>query len=128
MAHANVDLLRENDEAMASGDLAKFFSHYTDDVKVHARGKNRLAGDYAGLDQMQTLFGRFMEAVGDYGFENHAYFADDEHGIVLQHAKCLRDGKTFELDEVFVLHFRDGKISEMWYVPADQAAMDDWLA
>ena len=116
------------DEAMAKGDLDSFFSYYTDDVQTHARGRNKLAGDYRGKDQLMDLFGLFMEAVGEYSFENHAYLADDEHGVILQTSKSMRDGKALELQEVFVMHFRDGKISEMWYVPADQAAFDDWVS
>ena len=127
MPHPNAEILREIDEAQEKGDLVAFFSHYTDDVQSHIRGNSKLAGDYKGKDQLQALFGRFMEAVGAYGFENHAYLADDEHGIILQRSKSERGGKTLELEEVFVMHFREGKVSEMWYVPVDQAAFDSWI-
>lgn len=124
MAHPNAEILRQADEAMERGDIEGFLSHYSEDVVVHAAGSNRLAGDYKGLDQLQDLFGRFMQAMGEYTFQNHAYLADDEHGIILQRGKSVRDGETREFNEVFVFHFRDGKISEMWYVPVDQAAVD----
>ena len=124
MAHPNAEMLRLADEAMLRGDLEEFFSNYTDDVIVHAGGNNRLAGDYEGRDQLQDLFGQFVEAIGDYSFENHAYLADDEHGIILQRGRAVKEGRTHEFNEIFVFHFRDGKISEMWYVPVDQAAMD----
>jgi ketosteroid isomerase-like protein len=127
MAHQNAEVLRLADEAMESGDIEKFFSYYSEDVVVHAAGKNRLAGDYKGLDQLEGLFGGFMEAMGEYTFENHAYLADDEHGIILQRGKSVRDGRTREFNEVFVFHFRGGKISEMWYVPVDQAGMDELI-
>jgi ketosteroid isomerase-like protein len=127
MAHPNVEVLRKIDEAMTSGDLEQFFSHYTEDVVVHVGGTSKLAGDYKGRDELQALFGRFMEAIGDYSFENHAYLADDEHGCTLQHAKATRDGETFELDEAFINHFRDGKVSEFWYLPVDQAGYDAWI-
>ena len=127
MDHPNVEVMRLADEAMARGDIEGFFSFYTEDVVVHIRGKNRLAGDYQGRDQLQALFGRFMEAVGEYSFENHAYVADGEHGIILQNSKAVRDGKTLELQEVFVFHFRDGKFAEMWYVPVDQSLFDSWV-
>lgn len=124
MAHPNAEILRQADEAMLAGDLEKFMSYYTDDIVLHAGGRNRLAGTYKGLDQFQEVFGRFMEAVGEYTFENHAYLADDEHGVILQRGKATKGGRTEEFDEVFVFHFRDGKISEMWYVPLDQARLD----
>ena len=125
--HPNAEVLRKTDEAMERGDLEEFFSYYTEDVAIHAWGRNSLPGDYKARDPLQELFGRFMEAMGEYSFENHAYLADDEHGVILQRSKATRDGQTLEIDEVFVFHFRDGKISEMWYVPLDQAAFDAWV-
>ena len=127
MAHPHAETLRKIDEAQEKGDLGAFFGYYADDVQTHIRGKNKLAGDYRGKDQLQALFGRFMEAIGAYSFENHAYLADDEHGVILQRSKAERGGKTLELDEAFVVHFRDGKVSEMWYLPVDQAAFDAWI-
>ncbi len=124
MAHPNAEVLRLADEAMTDGDIEKFFSYYTDDVIVHIAGRSRLAGDYKGLGELREGFARFIEALGDYTFENHAYLADDEHGIILQRGKAARDGNTYEFDEVFVFHFRGGKISEMWYIPVDQAGLD----
>lgn len=124
MEHPNAAILRRADEAMERGDIEGFFSHYTDDVVVHVAGRSRLAGDHTGIDQLQGVFGHFIEAMGEYTFQNHAYLADDEHGVILQRGKSVRDGTTKEFEEVFVFHFRDEKISEMWYVPVDQAAVD----
>ena len=124
--HPHVDALRRMDEAMSRQDMEPFFAGYTDDVLVHVGGDSKLTGDYSGLDQLQALFGRFMEASGSYSFENHAYLADDGHGVILQRGTMERDGKTFSTNEVFVNHFRDGKISEFWYVPLDQAGVDAW--
>lgn len=69
-----------------------------------------------------------MELSGDYTFENHAYLADDEHGVILQRGTMSKGGEAFTTNEAFVLHFRDGKISEFWYVPLDQADLDAWFA
>ena len=70
----------------------------------------------------------FMEAMGEeYSFENQAYLADDEHGVVLQRSTAKRGGKTFAVDEVFVFRFRDGIVSDMTYTALDQAAFDRWV-
>ena len=111
MPHPSVETLRRVDEAQVAGDLETVFSHYTDDVLGHVGGDNQLSGDYRGLEQLQAMLGRFMEASGEYAFENHAYLADDEHGIVLQRGTMRRGGQTFSTNEAFVVHFRDGKIS-----------------
>ena len=127
MPHPNVETLRRIDEAQVVGDLETAFSQYTDDVLGHVGGDNKLSGDYRGLEQLQAMFGRFLEASGEYSFENHAYLADDEHGIVLQRGTMRRGGETFSTNEVFVVHFRDGQVSEFWYQPWDQAGVDAWF-
>ena len=128
MAHPNADTMRRIDEAMTAGDLDAFFGFFTDDVKLHVAGKSKLAGAHEGKEKFQEVFGSFMELVGDYSFENHAYLADDEHGVTLQTSRSQRGGRTLELQEAFIMHFRGGKVSEMWYVPIDQAALDAWIA
>ncbi len=128
MTHPNVEILRKSDEAMQSGDIERFFSYFTDDVVVHIPGRSSLAGVYTGKDQMQEGFDRFMAAMGDYSFETHAYLADDEHGVILQKGKAVRGAESLDLDEVFVMHFREGQISEMWYVPTEQSQFDAWIA
>jgi ketosteroid isomerase-like protein len=125
MAHAHAEILRAIDEAQAKGDIEAFFAAFTDDVKVHVQGNNKLAGEYTGKDQPQDFFDRFMEAAGEgYSFENHGYLADDEHGVTFQTSHFSRESRSLDLDETFIVHFRDGKISELWYLPLDAAALD----
>jgi ketosteroid isomerase-like protein len=127
MAHPNVETLRRIDEAQLKGDMDAFFAEFTDDVIVHIPGNSRLSGTYKGKDQLGDLFGRFMEAVGEYSFEGHAYLADDAHGVSLQNTKATKGRKTLETRDAFISHFRDGKISEFWIYTDEQAAMDDWI-
>ena len=126
MAHPNVETLRLMDEAMARGDLETMFGAFTDDVVVHMGGNSKLTGVYTGLDALKGFFGRFMEASGEYSFENHDYLGSDEHGVILQRGTMKRRDKTFSTAETFVFHFRDGKISEFWYQPVDQPGIDAW--
>jgi ketosteroid isomerase-like protein len=127
MAHPNEQLLRKLDQADESGDIDNYFSDFTEDASLHIGGRSKLSGDYRGHDQLKDALTRFLGAVGDRSFSNHAYLADDDHGLVLQHSTFTRDGRTLELDEAFVFHFRDGKASEFWYQPVDQAAFDAWV-
>ena len=127
MAHSNVNVLRSMDEAMTRGDLEHFFSQYTDDVVVHIAGDSKLTGECVGVGELQSLFGHFMEASGEYSFENYSYFADESRGVILQRGTMKRGGDTFSTDEVFVYRFRDGKVAEFWYLPFDQEGVDAWF-
>jgi ketosteroid isomerase-like protein len=73
------------------------------------------------------LFGRFAERAPDYTFEPHAYLADDEHGVSLQRSHYKRGDETLESNEIFVAHFRDGKISEVWFLSENSDDVDAFL-
>jgi len=125
--HPNEQVLRDADQAQASGDAEKFMSYFADDVVVHISGKSSFAGDYKGKEQFGELFGRFMERVPEYTFEPHAYLADDEHGLTLQMSHYKRGDETLDTNDAFICHFRDGKISEFWLVGTDDYAVDEFL-
>jgi len=125
--HPNEQLLRDGDEAQARGDMEAFVAGFADDVIVHIPGKSSLAGVYKGQDQFVELFTRFMERTPEYTFEPHAYFADDEHGIILQRSHYKRGDETLDSNDTFVCHFRDGRISEFWLFNEDDAAVDAFL-
>jgi uncharacterized protein len=125
--HPNEKLLRDADEAQMRGDLEAFANFYADDVIVHIPGKSSLAGVYQGKDQFLELFQRFIERTPEYSFEPHAYFADDEHGVLLQRSHFKRGNETLDSNDTFVCHFRDGKISEFWLSSEDNDAVDAFL-
>jgi ketosteroid isomerase-like protein len=125
--HPNEKVLRDVDDAQAREDLDAFRSHFSDDVVVHVTGHSSLAGRHEGLDRFMELFGRFSERVPDYTFEPHAYLADDEHGVSLQRSHYKRGDETLESNEIFVTHFRDGKITEVWFLSENSDDVDAFL-
>jgi ketosteroid isomerase-like protein len=125
--HPNEKLLRDSDEAQMRGDIDGFAAAFADDVIVHIPGRSSLAGDYKGKDQFLELFQRFLERAPEYSFEPHAYFADDEHGISLQRSHYKRGDQTLDSNDTFVCHFRDGKVSEFWFLSEDAYAADEFI-
>ena len=125
--HPNEQVLRDSDAAQTSGDFEAFIGFFTDDVIVHVSGRSSLAGDYKGKEQFIEVFGRFNERAPEYTFEPHAYFADDEHGVILQFSHYKRGDERLDTNDTFVCHFRDGKISEMWFGSDDPYAVDEFL-
>ncbi|HEX2089425.1 MAG TPA: nuclear transport factor 2 family protein [Actinomycetota bacterium] len=125
--HPNEQVLRDIDAAQQRGDFEAFASHYTDDVVVHIPGRSSFAGVHKGKDAFLELFGRFNERVPEYSFEGHAYLADDEHGVTLQKSHYKRGNETVDTNEAFVCHFRDGKVSEFWFMTEESEAVDAFL-
>jgi ketosteroid isomerase-like protein len=127
MTHPNEKVMRDLDEAQLRGDVEAFANGFTDDVVVHIPGKSSFAGEHKGKDEFLKLFQRFSEAVPDYTFEAHSYFADDEHGVSLQRSMYKRGDETLETNDAFVVHFRDGKISEFWILTDKPHETDAFL-
>lgn len=128
MTHPQLEALRRSEEALADGDFESGLAMYHDDFVVHLPGRHSLAGAYTGKEAFVELFPPFQARYSPTSVENVAYFADDEHGIVLMQASAARGDSTFEEQIVTVMRFRDGKVSEMWVVPFHQAARDEWMA
>ncbi len=125
--HPNETLLRDIDQAMLRGDMDTYWAAHTDDVVVHIAGRNSLSGVIKGMDQLQALFGRFAERAGQWTFEPHEYLTNGEHGVVLQKSHFDRDGKHLDTEDVFICHFRDGKIAEFWLMSQNQAEFDAFI-
>jgi ketosteroid isomerase-like protein len=128
MAHKNEKTLRASDAAMTQGNPQPMFDHFTDDAVIHIGGKNKLAGDYKGKDQLMETFGRFMQALGENpSFDTHEVLANDTHGVVLQTARASRGGKSIAIDGIAIFHFDGaGKVTEAWFSDADPYTADPW--
>jgi uncharacterized protein len=126
MAHPNEEVARSATEALSKGDIEGFLALHTDDVVVHFPGRGPMAGDYRGKDGLGQMFQKQMQMLdAPPEVENHDILANDDHAVILNNTKGTRHGKTLELQQVVVLHIRDGKISEVWLQFSDQQAMDE---
>jgi hypothetical protein len=126
MAHSNEDVLRREIEGIAAG--ASLEEFYADDVVVHFPGNSPFAGDYRGHEGLAELFRKFGEVASSVERELHDAMANEEHGVQLLTVRAERkDGRTHAWQAIWVSHFRNGKISELWGHITDQAALDEFL-
>ncbi len=56
MTHPNEELLRTAYAAQAHGDLDGYLECLRDDFVLHIPGRSRIAGDYAGKDEVRRHF------------------------------------------------------------------------
>jgi hypothetical protein len=52
--------------------------------------------------------------------------ANDTHGVALVNQVASRGDKTLDGRNVHVFHMSDGKMTEFWAFPEDQALFDDF--
>ena len=129
MEHPNAQLMRKAGELLNAGDFQGFLDLHTDDVVMHVPGSGPLSGDHRGRDGMAAVFQKEMALLdAPPQFEPHDDLGSDQHAVSLVVQRLQRGGGTLELRQTIIAHVRDGKFSEVWVQPGDQAAFDDFFA
>lgn len=129
MAHPNEDLIRRGFDAFAKGDMDTLRDLFDPAVAYHVPGRNPLAGDYNGPDQVLGLFARIFEVSGGtFQAELHDAVVNDEHAVALFIARGQREGATLEDRQVLVSHVRDGRFAEVWVLATDLYAFDTFFS
>lgn len=125
--HPNLKAARAGYEAFAGGDLAAVSELMADDIVWHVGGSNMVSGDYAGKEAVLGLFATIaQETSGSFDNEIHDILANDEHGVALVTTSGQRGDKTMSVRGVHVFHMDDGRMTEFWNFPQDQAAVDSF--
>jgi ketosteroid isomerase-like protein len=97
-----------------------------DDIAWHVPGRNAIAGDYRGKDEVLGYFARRRDlARGSFRVQIRHTLADDELVIQLAGGSAEIEGELREWETVGVYRIAGGKIAECWLVPFDQYAFDE---
>ena len=127
MAHPNKERARGALEAFQLGDMQAIADYFSPDIVWHVPGRNPLAGDYTGMDEVLGFFAKTMELTGGtFRLDVHDVLANDEHVAVLSTLSAERGGRSFRSNGVQVLHIVDGRAVESWLHPDDQYATDEF--
>ena len=90
-------------------------------------GEGPISGDHKGREAIEkALIDTFELTGGTQALDIHSVFADDRHAVVALHETATRnDGATLDIEEAHVLTIDpDGKITNLWDLPADPEAHD----
>ena len=129
MAHPNEELARRGYDAFSNGDIDALRPVFADNTIFHEPGRNSVAGDDQGIDQMLGFFGTVAErSGGTFRVTVHDAVANDEHAVGLHSSDAERDGRRAHSPTVLVFHIRDGKLAETWSHHHDQHDFDAFWA
>jgi ketosteroid isomerase-like protein len=125
--HPNAALARQAYQAFGAGDLATVGELLDDNIVYHYPGRNPLAADYRGKEQVFGFFRRQSELCnGNLRVVPSAIAAVDEYAFALVQATAERNGRQLDVPAVHVSRIRDGKVVEFWAFTADQHAIDEF--
>lgn len=127
MTHPNAEIIRRGYEAFGEGDLDAVLSIFDDAIRFYVPGSGALGGVYRGRDEVVGFFAKISElSGGTFRMELHDVLANDEHVVVLVRVRAERGEKSFAGTEAHVWHVSGGKASDMWSLPTEQAASDEF--
>ena len=97
------------------------------DCTWHTSGESLIAGSFAGADEIVARFGRLREMTGGtLKFHLHDVLGDGDHGVGLDRVTARRNDRSLDMNRVVIAHARDGKLTDVWLVPEDQYAFDEF--
>jgi len=125
--HPNVTLAREGFEAFDRGDTAWMDEHMADDVVWHVGGNSKWAGTYEGKAAALAMFAKQAAGATTHA-DVHDVVGNDDHVVVLGMATArAADGSSAEWKYTQIFHMKDGKVTEVWGMAENDAAVDPFL-
>ncbi|MEO8456892.1 MAG: nuclear transport factor 2 family protein [Chloroflexota bacterium] len=127
---ANLDLVKSLLAAFSNGNVLGIRGILTPDVKFRFPGYNALSGEFKGIDAALGLLSRiFQWNGGSTRIRLHDVLANEQHGVLLYTVTARHGDRTIRYKYMDLYHFRDGQISEVWGVAADDArAFDEFYS
>lgn len=125
MTHPNEELIRRGYTAFSEGDLDTVRELFADDIVWHVNGRNKLTGDYKGMDEVMGFFAKIMETADNVSQEIHEVLANDTHATALLRASMEVNGTRVSDNSVHVFHIEGGKVTEFWSHPWNPYQFDE---
>ena len=124
--HPHAKLARTAWEAAAHGDSETLARVCAPDLVWHASGRGPRSGDYHGLDATFEYLAAIGEAAERFDSSLDDVLVGEDKVAVLFRVTGQRRDRV--LDTGFILIFRvaSGRIAEVWAVPRDQHAVDEF--
>jgi ketosteroid isomerase-like protein len=126
MDHPNAKLARNAWEAVSASDLDTLSQVCADDLVWHASGRGTRSGDYRG----RTAVLDYLAAIGDAAerFDSRLdhVLVNENLVAVLFHVTGTRRSRVLDTDFILLFRVEVGRIAEIWSVPRDQHAVDEF--
>lgn len=126
MAHRNEELVREGFAAFGRGDMDALDRLFADDATWHSAGDNPLAGDFEGKQEIFSNFARVRELADTFEQDLHDVLANDDHAVALVNVKASRNGKDLDVNQVFVFHVEEERVTSVWLHNYDDRKADEF--
>jgi ketosteroid isomerase-like protein len=127
--HPNVSTYLNALDAFNRDDLDAVRAYVTDNVVYRIPGRNRVAGEYRGIDGFAEILRRLRdETNGTIALTPTSVLADDANLIARARVTAERAGKHLDTENCYAFRFVDDKVTDGQVFLSDPAQVDDFFA
>ena len=124
----NADLALRAWQAASRSDVQCLAELCSQDLVWHASGRGKLSGAYRGLDSVFDYLARIGNAADEFSSALDEVLASGDRAAVLFRVSGRRGGRTLETNFILLMRIEGERIVEIWAVPRDQHAVDEFWA
>lgn len=128
MDHPHAKLARTAWEAAAHGDSEMLARVCSPDVVWHASGRGPRAGAYRGLECVLDYLASIGETADRFDSQFEEVLVGEDLVSVLFRVTGERAGRRLDTHFILLCRIESGHIAEIWSVPRDQHAVDEFWA
>ncbi len=128
MEHPHATLARTAWEAAACSDTETLSRVCSDELVWHASGRGPRSGLHRGLHDVFEYLAAIGDAAERFDSQLEHVLTGDDLVAVLFTVKGRRRGKQLETGFILIFRVEEGRIVEVWAVPRDQHAVDEFWA
>jgi ketosteroid isomerase-like protein len=126
--HPHARLARSAWEAAAAGDTEALRRLCTPDLVWHASGRGRRSGSHKGLDEVFAYLAAIGDAAERFDSRLVRILGGDDQVAVFFQVIGKRGGRSLDTGFILIFRIAGERIAEIWAVPRDQYAVDEFWA
>jgi ketosteroid isomerase-like protein len=126
--HPHAKLARTAWEAAAHGNRETLARMCSPDIVWHASGRGPRSGEYRGIDAVLEYLAALGDAADRFDSDFEDVLVGNDLVAVLFHVTGRRHGRLLDTDFILLFRVDGGRLDEVWAIPRDQYAVDEFWA
>ena len=126
MEHPHAKLARTAWEAVSASDVDTLQDVCAEDLIWHASGRGSFSGDYRGRASVLNHLAAIGDAAERFDSRLDHLLVNENLVAVLFHVTGMRRGRVLDTDFILLFRIEAERIAEVWAVPRDQHAVDEF--
>jgi len=124
--HPNAKLARTAWEAVSASDVDTLSRVCSEQLIWHASGRGARSGDYRGRASVLNYLAAIGDAAERFDSRLDNVLVNENLVAVLFHVTGTRRSRILDTDFILLFRIESGQIAEVWAVPRDQHAVDEF--